>query len=102
MEGRWVVLGSEEGVLGQEPPQLGIEVAGLCVVEAGLLIPDVSGEREAIFRAVQLAGESEVAPGILGNPKTPLPHDETPTIGSRGAGFTGGGAPLRFPMSPRT
>jgi hypothetical protein len=67
MEARWVVLGSEEQVLCEEPPQLGIEVAGLGVVEPRLLIPDVPGEGEAVTARVELRRESEVAPGILGN-----------------------------------
>jgi len=76
--GRLVDL-AEERVLGEESSELGIEVAGLGVVEAGFGVEDVSGEGEAVGAVGQLAGETEVAPGILGNPKTPLPHDETPT-----------------------
>jgi len=79
MQARRLVCLAEEGVLGEEASQLGIEVAGLGVVEAGLFVPDVAGEREAVPARVELGWESEVAPGILGNPKTPLPHDETPT-----------------------
>jgi hypothetical protein len=70
---------SEIGVLGQESPQLRIEVAGLGAIEAGFGVVEVSGEGEAVGGVGQFFGESEVAPGILGNPKTPLPHDETPT-----------------------
>jgi hypothetical protein len=67
MEGRWVVLGSEEGVLREESSQFWIEVAGFGVVEAGLGVVDVSGEGEAVLGGFELCGETEVAPGILGN-----------------------------------
>ena len=64
--GRFIDL-AEVAVLGEESPEFGIEVAGLCVVEPGLFVPDVSGEGEAVLGVVQFVGESEVAPGILGN-----------------------------------
>ena len=65
MEARWLVdLGSEEGVLSEESPELGIEVAGLCVVEAGLGVEDVAGEGEAVGGLASARWESEVAPGI--------------------------------------
>jgi hypothetical protein len=67
MEAGWVVVVTEEGVLGEESSEFGIEVAGLGVVEAGLLVVDVSGEGEAVRRGRQLTWETEVAPGILGN-----------------------------------
>jgi hypothetical protein len=67
MEGRWVVLGSEERVLGQEASEFRIEVPCLGVVEAGLGVVDVSGEAEAVGGVGQFVWESEVAPGVLGN-----------------------------------
>jgi hypothetical protein len=57
----------EVAVLRQESPEFGIEVAGLGVVQPGFRIEDVAGEGEAILGAVELGGETEVAPGILGN-----------------------------------
>lgn len=67
VEGRGVVDVAEEGVLGEESSQFGIEVAGLGVVEAGFLVELVSGEPEAVAGSVQLGGEAVVTPGILGN-----------------------------------
>jgi len=76
VERGWFIDLSEEGVLGEEPPELGIEVAGLCVVEAGLGVEDVAGEGEAVGGLGELSGESEVAPGVLG------PDSETQTATS--------------------
>jgi hypothetical protein len=64
--GRLIDL-AEEGVLGQESSEFGIEVAGFGVVEPGLLIPDMAREGEAVLGGVELGWEAEVAPGILGN-----------------------------------
>jgi hypothetical protein len=66
MQTRGLVDLSEEGVLGEESSEFGIEVAGLGVVEAGLGVVDVSGEGEAVGARRQLLWEAEVAPGILG------------------------------------
>ena len=49
MQARRLVDLAEVGVLGEEATELGIEVAGLCVVEAGLGVPDVAGEGEAVL-----------------------------------------------------
>ena len=76
MQARRLVDLAEEGVLGEESSELGIEVAGFCVVKAGLLIPDVAGEGEAVGGLGELSGESEVAPGVLG------PDSETQTATS--------------------
>ena len=102
VEGGWLVDLTEEGVLGEESSEFGIEVAGLGVVEAGLLVPDVAGEGEAVLRVVELYRESEVAPGVLGSDSgsdrdryfTPRP-----SIGLGGAGFRGG-ASLRVSKEP--
>ena len=48
MKARWLVDLAQERVLGEESSELGIEVAGLCVVEAGLGVEDVAGEGEAV------------------------------------------------------
>jgi hypothetical protein len=48
MQTRRLVDLPEEAVLGQEPPELGIEVARLRVVQAGLVVEDVAGEGEAV------------------------------------------------------
>jgi hypothetical protein len=67
MQTRRLVDLAEVAVLRQEASELGVEVAGLGVVEAGLVVEDVAGEGEAVPARVELVGESEVAPGILGN-----------------------------------
>src|SRR5262249_46648443 len=64
MEARWVVLGSQERILGEESSEFGIEVAGFGVVEARLLVPDVACEGEAVLGGVELLREAEVAPGV--------------------------------------
>src|SRR6266851_4893582 len=61
---RWVVDLAEEGVLTDEPPDLGVEVAGLGVEEAELRIPLVAGEREAVLGGSEFSRESEVTPGV--------------------------------------
>jgi hypothetical protein len=104
MEGGWLIDLAEERILGEEAPELGIEVAGLGVVEAGLGVEVVACEGEAVGAGGQLVGEAEVAPGILGPDSGPQDRHFTAetSLGLGGAGFAGGGAPLRFPMSPRT
>ncbi len=64
MQARRLVDLPEVAVLSEESSELGIEVAGLCVVEAGLFVPDVSSEGEAVGALTQFVWESEVAPGI--------------------------------------
>ena len=64
MQRGWLIDLAEVGVLCEESAELGIEVAGLGVVEAGLLVPDVACEREAVGGVVELAREAEVAPGV--------------------------------------
>ncbi len=59
---RWVVDLAEEGVLTDEPPDLGIEVACLGVEEAQLGVPLVAREREVVPRGGQLGRETEVTP----------------------------------------
>ena len=48
MQARRLVDLAEVAVLGEEAPQLRIEVPGLGVVEAGLVVVDVAGEGEAV------------------------------------------------------
>jgi len=67
VERRRLVDLPEVTVLRQESSEFRVEVPGLGVVEAGLLVVDVSGEGEAVGGAGQLLWESEVAPGVLGN-----------------------------------
>ena len=64
MQARRLVDLPEVRVLGEESSEFGIEVAGLCVVEAGLGVEDVAGEGETVVAVVELRRESEVAPGI--------------------------------------
>src|SRR5262249_28218691 len=61
---RWVIDLPEERVLCQEATELGIEVAGFGVVEAGFFVPDVAGEGEAVLGGVGVGREAEVAPGV--------------------------------------
>ena len=67
VEGRGVVDVAEEGVLGEEAAEFGIEVAGLGVVEAGFLVELVASESEAVLGGVELLWEAVITPGILGN-----------------------------------
>jgi hypothetical protein len=100
MEARWIVLCSEEGVLGEESTEFGIEVAGLGVVEVRLGVVVVAGEGKAVAGGFELFGESEVAPGILGNLR-PLPPSARHTIiCSRGAGLAGAAHPSGFQRAP--
>ena len=64
MQRRRLVDLAQVGVLCEESSEFGIEVAGLGVVEAGLLIPDVASEGEAVGDSGEFVGESEVAPGV--------------------------------------
>jgi len=63
--GRFVDV-SEEGVLCSESSCSGVVEAGLGEVEIGLLVPEVTGEGEAVSGAGELVWEAEVTPGILG------------------------------------
>jgi hypothetical protein len=67
MERRRLIDLAEEAVLGEKSSQLGIEVSSFRVVEAGFGVEDVASEGEAVGALCELCGESEVAPGILGN-----------------------------------
>jgi hypothetical protein len=67
VERRRLIDLTEVGVLCEESSEFGIEVAGLGVVEARLVVEDVAGEGETILGGVELLWEAEVAPGILGN-----------------------------------
>ena len=67
MQARRLVYVPQERVLADEPSQLWVIEASLCEEQARLLIPDVTGDGEAVLGGVEFLWETEVAPGVLGN-----------------------------------
>jgi hypothetical protein len=67
MQTRRFVDLAQVAVLADETSELRVKKARFRKVEPGLGVEDVTGEREAVGGGRELVGESEVAPGILGN-----------------------------------